>query len=409
MRHLKIIPKLNFLTAFLLALVLATPLASITFADLTGELNGQCITAPPLPESNNRIVTVDSVKKLNRAVTSLEPNTTIEIQPGIYQLQDVIAITADNVTIRGALNDCSAVKLLGPGMENRQRNGLDNGFWINAKNTTIAHLTIGEVYFHTIQINNAANAPRIYNVRMYNSGQQFIKANPQKFGVGVDNGIVEYSVMEYTDGPPLTEHNDSGTGYTNGIDIHAGKNWRISNNRFSNFHTPDHVDHLWNAAVLAWNGAEGTVTENNTFIDVDRAIAYGLNQREHDHRGGVIRNNMIVMTPNLYSKYRASIADAPVVIWDSPDTKVLQNTILTSGNTPLAVEVRFEHNGIEVLDNISDAPVSSREGRYFTAKHNVVSAKPNWFMNPAVGNLNIRPEYTETVKKTLGTLKARME
>ena len=189
-------------------------LSALGFAGSVHATEHVCIDAPPLPAPDNRIVTVSSVKQLNRAVLELRKDTTILIEPGRYELTEAIEITTDNVTIRGAADNCSEVELIGPGMDNEQRNGLDHAIFIEAKNTTIAYLTAGEVYFHTIQINKAAVAPRIYNVRLFNSGQQFIKANPEKFGVGVDNGIVEFSVMEYTDGPSAIDRDGSGTGYT---------------------------------------------------------------------------------------------------------------------------------------------------------------------------------------------------
>lgn len=394
----------NFLSkSLILVLLLGCCTASLyatSRADSAYSWANLCIAAPPLPLPGNRIINVDSEKELQSAVRNLMDNSTIVIEPGTYQLTEVLAITADDVTIRGAQNTCNSVELIGPGMENQRRNGVDNAFWIKAKNTTIANLSVGEFYFHTVQIDHAAIAPRIYNVRLFNSGQQFIKANPAEFGVGVDYGVVEYSIMEYTDAPPVTDHNGSGTGYTNGVDIHAGSRWIIRNNIFRNFSTPDNADHLWNAAVLAWNGASDTITENNTFIDVDRAIAYGLEPKGHDHSGGIIRNNMIVMTPNLYSDYRTNIADAPVVVWDSPGTKVLHNSILTSGNTPLAIEARFDSDKVEISNNLADSPVAHRDDHPIITNNNLSSALPSWFMNPAIGNLRLRPEAAEVINQT---------
>ncbi len=245
------------------ACVIAPGVAQAQNGHLSGHPSGQCMNAPPLPESKNRVVRVSSVEQLNEAIATARPKTTVIIEPGQYRLTSTLGIQTDDLTIRGASTDCNSVVLTGRGMDEVNHLGLTNGFWINARNTTIANLSIGEVYYHTIQINSDAFAPRIYNVRMFNSGQQFVKSNPIKFGVGVDLGIVEFSVMEYTDGTPKTNHDGAGFGYTNGVDIHAGKTWRISNNRFSNFHTPDGSDHLWNPAVLVWNGASDTVTENN--------------------------------------------------------------------------------------------------------------------------------------------------
>ncbi len=366
----------------------------------TNSANDVCIGAPALPAPQNNVVRVTNEEELRDAIKDLRAGTTIAISPGRYNLLNTLSITVDDVTIRGESEDCSSVELIGRGMENQDYGNVGNGFWIKANNTTIANLTVREVFLHTIQIDGNAGSPRIYNVRLVNSGQQFIKANPLDFGKGVDNGVVEYSVMEYTDGPSRVNFENVGTGYTNGVDIHAGSGWRISNNRFSNFHTPDNADHLWNAAVLAWNGARDTITENNIFIDVDRSIAYGLEEKNNDHQGGVIRNNMVVMTPGLYSEARTSAADASILVWDSPGTKVLHNSLLLSGNIPNSIEVRYATRSVEVSNNIADGSVRHRDRKFFLSNGNVTNAKPDWFINPPDGNLRIRPEATRQLIKS---------
>jgi len=351
----------------------------------------ECIAAPALPPPGNSI-RVSTEQELRRVVGSLEDNTTIVIAPGTYNLTHTISIEADNVTIRGELDDCDSVQLVGPGMRNQNYGDTRHGIWINASNTLIANLTVAEFFFQTIAINGTAQSPHIYNVRMINPGTQFVKANPIAFGEGVDNGIVEYSIMAFTDGPPVIDRNGGGSGYTNGVDVHAGANWRISNNRFSNFHTPDNSDNLVNPAVLVWNGASGTLTENNTFIDVDRAIAYGLIDRTNDHQGGVIRNNMIVQSPELYSAERKTKSDASIIVW-SPGTRVLHNTILNNGNAPNSIETT------EVSNNLTDAPIRHREQISFSSTNNMTSARTNWFVDPPSGNLRLRYGRTSILDK----------
>ena len=359
-----------------------------------------CIAAPPLPVSNKqKVINVKSNRQLQRAIRNIRDNTTILISPGTYKLRSSIVIQADNVTIRGAANNCDSVHLVGPGMNKARYGRVMNGFWVSGKNARIANLTISEIYYHTITFDSAAQSPHIYNVRMINSGQQFVKVNPRGFGQGVNNGIVEYSIMEYTNGPSAIDRDNSGTGYTNGVDIHAGSGWRLSNNRFRNFHTPDNADHLSNAAVLVWNGAKNTITENNVFIDVDRSIAYGLGNRKNDHSGGVIRNNMIIKTPGLYSDARRSRSDASIIVWDSPGTKVVHNTVLTSGNTPKSIELRFDTSNVEVSNNITDAPIRHRDNKRFQAQSNLTNAKPNWFVHPPSGNLRLRQVTREVQDK----------
>jgi len=372
------------------ALILLIPLTAIASPALAQNNSDiACIAAPPLPSPPGNSIRVSSEEELGWAVGNIEDNTTIVLAPGTYNLAATISITADNVTIRGELDDCSSVHLVGAGMRNRNYGDVQHGFWIRAKDTLIANMTISEVFFQNIAIDGNAQSPHIYNVRMLNPGTQFVKVNPISFAEGVDNGIVEYSVMAFTNGPPTIDRNNGGTGYTNGVDIHAGANWRISNNRFSNFHTPDTADNLVNPAVLVWNGAEGTITENNVFINVDRAIAYGLINRTHDHQGGVIRNNMIVQAPGLFSAERRTKTDASIIVWDSPNTQVLHNTILNNGNSPNAIDLRWVIDAGEVFNNLTDAPIRHRDQNFFSSRDNITNAEADWFVDPPSGNLRL--------------------
>ena len=92
------------------------------------------------------------------------------------------------------------------------------------------------------------------------SGQQFIKGNPDPSGVGVSNGIVEYSVIEYT--------STAKDYYTNGLDMHGGANWIIRHNLFRNIVGPP--GQLAGPAILMWRHSGNTVTEGNTFINCAR-------------------------------------------------------------------------------------------------------------------------------------------
>ncbi len=391
----------------IIALALALFATIYPAVGLTQSAQDNCVSAPKLAVSDTKVINVSNPQELIRAVNTASPNTTIVLRPGTYRLYAPVAVTTDNLTIRGLENRCDKVILVGNGMDEKNHKGVTSGFWINARNTTIANLTVGEVYNHPIQISGNAEAPRIYNVRLVNAGQQFIKSNPRPSGKGVDFGIVEYSVMEYIDGPPKTNHDGAGTGYTNGVDVHGGHGWLIRRNRFINFHTPDGSDHEWNAAILMWQGSRDTVTENNLFLNVDRAIAYGLGDRGGDHSGGVIRNNLIVMSPGLYSVARRWRADAPILIWDSPETKVLHNSILTNGNTPFSIESRFDNTGVLISNNLADAPIVhsvdkiKREACKFTmlcrdyvgayAQRNEIAAQAAWFTKAGIGDLRLHP------------------
>lgn len=360
-----------------------------------------CLSAPALPAPSGQVVTVANVSQLNSAIASLSNSSTIVIKPGRYQLTTTLYVNGkNNVTIRGESDRCDAVELIGKGMENANRGNVGSGIWVNSNNVTIANLTISETYLHPIELNGGPDFVHIYNVRLLNAGQQFIKSSSAGgFGQGADFGKVEYSIMAYTNGPPITDHAGGGTGYTNGVDVHGGDGWQIRNNLFKSFHTPDNADHLWNPAILMWNGSRNTLSENNVFINVDRAIAYGLLNRSNDHQGGIIRNNMVTMTPGLYSASRTSGSDAPIILWSSPNTKVLHNTVLTNGNTLKAIELRFGSSGVEVANNVSDGPIVYREGSAFNQSNNYTEAIASLFVNGSVGDLHLRSTASAVINK----------
>jgi hypothetical protein len=60
-----------------------------------------------------------------------------------------------------------------------------------AERILIANLIIKDVYYHPIQLDPGpgAQAPRIYNVRLVDAGEQFIKSSLN--AGGVNDGIVE--------------------------------------------------------------------------------------------------------------------------------------------------------------------------------------------------------------------------
>jgi Big-like domain-containing protein/BACON domain-containing protein len=359
--------------------------------------------APPLPITGTRIINVSTESQLQTAVANAQTGDTIVLADGTYVLTSTLYLNnKQNVTIRGTAG-CDGVALVGKGMDNASYGNVLFGIWSNSLNSTIAHLTIRDTYDNLLVFNPGAQSPHVYSVRLLNAGSQFIKANPTDApnGVGVDNGIVEYSWMEYTSGPPATNHG-SGIGYTNGISAHAADGWIIRKNMFKNFHTPDSAAYLWNPAVLMWNHSANTLTEQNTFINVDRAIAYGLTDQAsgYDHQGGTIRNNFVYMAPGLFSAGRTAGSDGQIIVWDSPGTMVYHNTVLTSANVASAIEFRFAGTtGGEVRNNLADARINFRDGATATVSGNLLTATSGMFVNPAAGDLHLLSTATAAIDK----------
>jgi hypothetical protein len=186
--------------------------------------------------------------------------------------------------------------------------------------------------------------------------------------------------MEYSDFGP-------DDGYTNGVDVHGGKRWKIRHNRFRNIRTPRGARYKTVPAVLMWNGAADTVCEANTFINCDRAVAFGLTRRSEfpDHRGGVVRNNFVYVAAKEVPNVDTGIFVA------GPETKVLHNTILLNGGYPNAIEVRWGlSKDVVVANNLADGRVVPRDGAVIAQHGNVTNAGRFQFKDPSAGNLHLR-------------------
>lgn len=359
-----------------------------------------CLNKDKLPAASGTIVNVATASELQTAVSNLQDNTTILLKAGTYNLTSTLYIRKQNVALRGDGSSCEQTNLVGKGMDNASYGNVPHGVWSDAVGLTITNLTIRDVYQHGIILNSGAQSPVINSVQVLNSGQQMLKSNPTQYGIGVDNGVVVNSYFAYTNGTPATDHG-SGVGYTNGVDVHAGKNWKISGNRFESFHTPDSSAWWWNPAILMWNGAAGTIVENNIFVNVDRAIAFGLMDRggSTDHQGGVIRNNMVYYAPSLFSANRKYDSDAAIIVWNSPGSAVINNTILSNGNLNKSVEFRFDTTGGQAINNLTDSILGTRNSGTFSQSGNYTTATGTLFQGASSGNLRLVPTATSVINK----------
>lgn len=352
--------------------------------------------APSLgpPPTDGTTVSVGTVGELQDAVRNVQSGQTVVIRPGTYDLTETLVVgkfaPVTNVTIRGATGDFRDVVIRGRGMENAGYGAVPHGISVyNAQDVTIADLSVGEVYFHPIDIQGIQGAERVrlYHIRAFDGGEQLVKSSAG--GGGADFCTVEYSLFEYTAGTPATDHG-GGTGYTGGLHAHEADGWVIRDNLWRNFHTPDTADHRFGPTVLMWNYSSGTVVEGNTFVDCDRAVALGLIDRAgFDHAGGAVRNNFVYQTPGLFSAARRAESDTQIAVYDSPGTAVSHNTVLTNGNSRFAVEVRWATAGVTVDNNLADAPVRARDGGAYTAVGNYLTAAPAMFVGAAGVDLHL--------------------
>src|SRR5262249_22000754 len=148
---------------------------------------------------------------------------------------------------------------------------------------------------------------------------------------------------------------------------------------------------LWNPAILVWDHSSNVTVDGNTIINCDRAISFGLENQSsgYDNQGGIIRNNFIYLAPGLFSSTRISASDGQIIVWDSPNSQVLFNSILTDGNSTDSIQLRWTTTGVVVQGNLADAPIGTRDGASYTSASNYLSATPSMFVNPSAGDLHL--------------------
>jgi Right handed beta helix region len=373
-----------------LALAAALGPASFSLAD------DQQSPAPPGPwqdpprlgRPGGRLVRVHSEAQLQNAVHGLRSGTTILIEPGIYRLTNTIHLTGGvkQVTIRGASDDRAAVVLKGPGMRRRDHGDVPHGIMVSdATDVLIANLSVGDVWYHPITLQGQAGCKRvrIFNVRLFDAGEQFLKANPDNRGGGVDNCTVEYCVFEYTD---RARHN-----YTQGMSVHTAANWTVRNNLFRNIRGPKE-DPRVGGCIDFWHGSRNATVEGNVIVNCRMGIRLGIvdrmkEQGVHDNEGGIIRNNVIWRQPGA-----VEAPDGGILVGDSPRSKVLHNTVLLNGTFPPGViEYRWS-DGIVVANNLADGSIWKREDANGLEDNNVITTDRGIFVNAAAGDLRLAPK-----------------
>ncbi len=351
---------------------------------------------PPLPKSAGTVVTVRAgdAEDLQAKVRQAKSNTTVVVPAGTYKLNGPLRIGMNanvrNVAVRGATGQFKDVVILGKGMRNESgKDTVPHCVMVeNAQDVLIADVTLGDVWFHPVTLQGplGADRVRIYHCRLFDAGEQFVKSNPaRKDGSADPNGYtgpsqcaVEYCVIEFTD--------TARWWYTEGVDVHAGRDWVVRRNLFRNIRGPAGSANV-GGAIDFWNHSSGTVAEGNTILNCAVGIRFGIVDKAGatDHEGGIIRNNFI------YRARGACIwADVGIVVNDSPNTKVVNNTIIFEDDYPNAIEYRFpDSKGLLIANNLTNKAIRLRDGAQAVVQGNDTKARPDWFRNPALGDLRL--------------------
>lgn len=320
-------------------------------------------------------VTVGTEAALRAAVDSVNDvggPLTIYVQPGDYALTDALWVHASGVSVIGTGATRNEVIIRGRGMHD---GSVPHGFWVAGNDCRFENLTIRNVYYHGIQLSPGADRIVVRNVRFQDTREQMLKGafNGSTPSVTCDEGLVENCLFEYTAGigPQY---------YIGGVDVHRGTNWVIRGNVFKSIKSPSLT--VAEHAVHFWNFSTGTLVENNTIINCDRGIGFGLGSS--GHHGGIIRNNMI------YHDTTEGFADVGIALETCDNAQVYNNTVYFANSYPHAVEYRFSAStGNVIRNNLTNKLIRQRDGASATLSHNVTNAQVGWFVAPASGDLRL--------------------
>ena len=369
--------RLGFSFVAALATVVAAHGTSTSGAPQGPATDPRCVWTPPQTSITR---TAGNMGELRRLVAEAKPGTTILLEDGEYRLDRMLDITTDRVVIRGRSGDRDKVIVRGDGM---QEPNVGVALSISASHVTLAHLTVGYVRFHGVQVRGERGASNLVlqNIRVVNTGQQLIKGSVGSDGRGPDDGLLACSRIEYTDHAPGD--------YTDGIDVLSGRGWIVRDNTFSRIRGPENR-RAAGPAVLFWANSQNTIVERNLIVDSFRGIAFGLGpvngtvrdgERYFDHQGGRIRNNVVW---NLNSW-----GDEGIEANAARDLSIDHNTVLVEGQLPWSISIRFPLTSVKVRNNLTNRAIILRDGGQADQQGNLATAARPWFVDAAAADLHL--------------------
>ncbi len=337
----------------------------------------------PEPAEPGNVVNVQNVSELQTAMSqanSQNGNMTIILAPGEYILNTnlpfISGSTAD-LTIKGATGNRDDVIIRGQGWNS---NAVTHIFNVAADRFTVADITIGEVFYHPIQVHsNPSDADDFtaINVRFIDAKEQLLKVS----GGGelfADRGGVYCCEFEFTQGVAYQF-------YTGGIDAHRSVDWVVHNNTFKGIRSPDGT--LAEHAIHFWQVCTGTIVTANKINTCDRGIGFGLGDNPaNGNVGGLIMNNFVHTN-----------RDVGIGLEHSPDTKVYNNTVITD-NYPNSIEYRFSATtNVQITNNLVNGLIRNRNGASATIMTNHQTNDMSVFTDAPNFNYHLSGEHSNIV------------
>jgi len=354
--------------------------------------------APRLQDPHAKQVTLSPKDDLPRAVSQAASGTTLLLQDGTYRVGAPLHFRAPDVWLRSASGKRDKVLLDGlrDGAPLKRDNCTGELLLIQASNVTIADVTLRHARDHAVHVspvNRTLENARLYNLHIYDCGQQLVKVNsnggdPAEW---VDRGAVEYCLIEFQDTSIMQDL--GGSFYTGGIDVHGGRGWTIRRNTFRNIQRDaKSMEH----AVHMWSGCRDTIVEANRFEDCHRAVGFGMKKDPEglvrryedvtaayfDHVGGVIRNNMIFNRRGVH-------LEAGIELMNVIEVEVDHNTVASVDKPFSSIEYRWPNTRVKVRNNLMSHNLMPRDGARAEAASNLENAPASLFRGFEKGDLRL--------------------
>ncbi len=325
------------------------------------------------------VIRVDTTRQLQNAVAYANRsggNTLIVLADGVYAPADTLYILAPRITLAGAPGARSRVILEGDAMSPSARVG--NVIRVSGAHFELKDMTVQRSRYHLIQIagEDGADAPVIRDCILRDAYEQMLKVSidPARPDATSNHGLVENCIFEYSAGigPQY---------YIGGIDAHGAKHWTVRRNTFRNITSPSRA--VAEHAVHFWDGSADDLVERNLIVNCDRGIGFGLGAKPNQN--GVIRNNMIYHAAGI-----GVFADVGIALFDSPGSRVYNNTVILDSGYPRAIEYRFAATaGVLIANNLTNRAIAARDGATAVVENNLTHAAASWFVNAPAGDLHL--------------------
>jgi hypothetical protein len=332
---------------------------------------------------------------------------TIDLGPAqAERLPSIVRDAPAGATVRLAagryrVDDPAGLSLARPGVAIRSRSGNPRDVVIDgvrgpsalmrvaADDSLIGEVTLMRARDHLVHAvppegGGSIERLRLYRVRLIDSGEQFVKANPNASNTGrVHRSRVQCSSFRMTARGRRNIERAFGC-YTGGIDAHGAQNWRVRRNRFAGIYCED--GEVAEHAVHFWRRSRGTLVENNLILNCARGIGFGLTADANDgHTRGVIRRNVIVADIPQY--------DTGIELANAADVSVFHNTVVETEHARRAfssVDVRFSRSSGLVANNLVER-ISFRDGGEARLRGNIDGFPLGWLRAPTLGDVHLRP------------------